>query len=457
MLLHRFNFAFASILIVAPALCLSPVGCASVRNARLAQNESRAPAGERTVRAAEVGLEGTGSLTLNRAVEIAIASHPSIIQAGLNRAIASNQLAQAQAAQIPSASASVGYRRATANSAGAPASHDSQNAYSAGLDADWLLYDFGKTPAAIRQARARQILANAQYRAVINTAVLRVRSAFFERLKAEALLGVAVEAVRQSEIYLNQVRAFAEIGRRTRYDVTQAEVNLGNNQLAEVDARQLLHLAHAALNRTLGLNEETGYPLAAITDPPFETENTITPDAPLPQHPELLALRAQESIASNAVDAAIANLYPSLGLGASYGWAGRTFPLMWNWSAALQSSVSLFNGGAKRAQIDEAANRLRIARTQKADGEQQLGFQLRQAISRRETARRKLEVSDLLLRQTRESLDLAQERYRQGLATSLEVTDAQLVHTRAAADQVNARFNYMIALAEIQQALGKDP
>jgi outer membrane protein len=432
-------------------------GCTSVRKARLAQNESRAPAGERTVRAVEVGLDGLGSLTLDRAVEIAIASHPSIIEARLNCAIASNQLTQTQAASKPSVSAGAGYHRATANSAGTPASHDSQYAYSAALDADWLLYDFGKTPAIIREARCRQIFADAQYRAAIQSAVLHVRSAFFERLKAEELLLVAKEAVHQAEIYLNQVRVFAEVGRRTRYDVTQAEVNLGNNRLAEVDAGQALRLANAALNRTLGLNEETLYPLTPIAHAPFEYEETINPLAPLPQHPTLLALRAQESIASNAVDAAIANLYPSLGLSASYGWAGRNLPLIWNWSTALQSSLSLFNGGAKRAQIDEAANRLRIARTQKADGEQQLGLELRQALSRRDTARHKLELSELILRQARESLDLVQERYRQGHATSLEVTDAQLVQTRAAADQVNSRFNYLIALAEIQQTLGKDP
>jgi outer membrane protein len=457
MQMNRFNPVMALILILAPSLLLLPSGCASVRRARLAQNESQAPAGERTVQAAEVGLEGPAILSLDRAVEIAIADHPAIIQAGLNRAIASNQLAQAQAANLPSASAGVGYRRATANSAGTPASHDSQYAYSAALDADWLLYDFGKTPAGIRQARGRQILANAQYRSAVNTTVLNVRSAFFQRLKAEELLRVATEAVHQAEIYLKQVRAFAEVGRRTRYDVTQAEVNLGNNQLAEVDAHQVLHLASAILNNALGLNEETTYQLAAITNSPFENQKNINPTAPLPQHPDLLALRAQESIASNAVDAAIANLYPSLGLSASYGWAGRNFPLIWNWSTALQSSLSLFDGGAKRAQIDEAANRLRIARTQKAEGEQQLGLQLRQALSRRDTARRQWELSDLLLRQARESFDLIQERYHQGRATSLEVTDAQLVHTRAAADQISARFNYLIALAEIQQTLGMDP
>jgi len=440
----RVNPAITIILVCGSVLCLSLTGCASVRKARLAQNESRAPAGERTVRATEVGLDGLEPLTLDRAVEIAIGVHPSIIEAGLNCAIASNQLVQAQAANLPSVSAGAGYHRATANTAGTPSSQHSQYAYSAALDADWLLYDFGKTPAVIREARCRQIFANAQYRAAINSAVLNVRSAFFERLKAEALLRVATEAVHEAEIYLNQVRVFAEVGRRTRYDVTQAEVNLGNNQLAEVDARQALRLAIAALNRTLGLNEETRYPLTPIDQSPFEYEANINPLAPLPQHPTLLALRAQENIASNAVDAAIANLYPSLGVSASYGWAGRNFPLIWNWSTALQSSLSLFNGGAKRAEIDEAANRLRIARAQKADGEQQLGLDLRQALSRRDTARHKLELNELILRQARESLDLVQERYRQGHATSLEVTDAQLAALHITKDAFHGEWNYTI-------------
>ena len=453
----RFNPAFNLFLILTALLLTLTGACSTVRRARLAQNEARAPAGERTVRAAEIGLEGPVILTLDRTLEIVRTVHPTVIQAGINRAIASNQLTQAKAAQKPSVSAGAGYRRATANSAGTPETHDSQDSFSASLDVQWLLYDFGKTPAAIRQVRARQILADAQYRTAVNSAVLNVRSAFFERRKSEELLRVAEEAVRQADIYLNQVRAFAEVGRRTRYDVTQAEVTLGNNRLTEVDARQALRLAGATLNRALGLNEETTFQLGPTPDALFPEEAIINPPAPLPQHPELMALRAQENIASNAVDEAIANLYPSLGLSASQGWSGRTFPLVWNWSAALQSSLSLFDGGAKRARIDEAANQLRIARTQKADRQQQLGLDLRRALSRRDSAQSKLDLYVLILRQARESLDLIQERYRQGRATSLEVTDAQLLHIRAAGDQVTARYDYLIALAEIQQTLGKDP
>lgn len=454
-----FRFGTLNLVLAVSVCILLPIfsGCSTVRRARIAQDESRAPAGERTVQAAEVGLRTEEPLTLDRASAIALSVHPAVVRAQINRSIASNQLIQAKSALWPSVSAGASYRRATANSAGAAETHDSHNSYSAGLDAQWLITDFGKTPAAIRQARARLILADTQYRAAVNTVVYNVRAAFFQRLKTEELLRVAEDAVRQAEIYLDQVRTFAEVGRRTRYDVTLAEVNLGNNQLSEVDARQALRLAGAALNQTLGLNEATDYRLAAISNDLFDSEARINPERPPVGHPDLLALKVQESIASNAVDAAIADLYPALGLSAGYGWSGGDFPLIWNWSAALQSSLSLFNGGAKRARIEEAAATLRGARTQTAEREQQLGLELRRALSRRDSARRKLELSDLLVRQARESLDLVQERYRQGRATALEVTDAQLNKTRATADQVQARYNYLIALAEIQLNLGKDP
>jgi outer membrane protein len=246
------------------------------------------------------------------------------------------------------------------------------------------------------------------------------------------------------------------VGKRTRYDVTKAEVDLGNAQLDRINARNAVTSARATLNRNLGLTERPDY---LVGQPPNE-EISGTVDELMAvartQHPQLRALRAQERSASAAVDAAIAALYPSFGAQAEYGGNGRHFPLVWNWSAGVQSVLQLFTGWLKTSAVDVAVTELRTARSKVADMELMIYFDLSQAMNTLDGSRQRMALSEIILRQARESVELVGERYRVGQASAVEVTDAEVAVTRAQANQVTARFDYQIAIAQIKHAIGED-
>ena len=431
-------------------------GCATVRQARLAQDATRAPAGERTVRAGEIGLTSNTVVSLDDAVQIALSNHPAVTQARQSLTAALAQVEQARAAYWPSIGANAGYGRGTANVAGTPGGYHMTGAYNASLGLDLLLYDFGKTPALVREACLSALAADENLRTARNDTAFAVRSAFFDLLRAQELVQVSEEAVRQYQEHLNQVKAFAEVGRRIRYDVTKAEVDLGNAQLSLIIARNGLTTARAALNRSLGLAEEPGFQLreSLLSEIPGDLASLMV--TARGHHPGLRALRDQELIASAAVDAAIADLYPSLGLNGSYALSGAHLPFIWNLSGALQSAVNVFDGGRKQAKIDEASAQLRSARAQVADREQQIYLELTQALAQLAGARQRADLTALIVRQAQESLSLATERYRLGQASSVELTDAQVAVTQARADQVKARFDYQTALAQIRHAIGEE-
>ena len=438
------------------AACLMTAGCASVRRAREVQDQTRPPAGERTVTAAEVGLGSNSVLSLDGAVRIALAYHPSVVQARRGFEAAEAQLRQAQAARQPTLNANAGYKRGTSNTGAAPADNSLGSSYSGSLNLSLLLYDFGKTPAVVRQALLAETAAAESLRAARNDAAYGVRTAFLDLLRAQELLQVSDEAVRQYRDHLNQVKSFAEVGRRTRYDITKSEVDLGNAQLDLINARNGLATARAVLNRGLGLAEDPRY-----RPGPGEMEDVGGGVDGLmatarERHPEIRALRAQEFAASAAVDAAIADLYPSLSLGGQYALGGSGFPLVWNWSGALQAGVELLSGGNKNATIDQAVAQLRSARARIADREQQIYLDLTKAWNQMDGARQRLALTDLTVRQAQESLELVRERYRLGQSSAVDVTDAEVTLTRARADRVNARFDYQTAVAQIKHAIGEE-
>lgn len=447
----------AATLVLPLVAILLTCGCASVRNARQVQRGEIPMQGERTPSAASLGVTTNTVLTLDAAVRVAISNQPAVAAASQNLAAAAAQTRQARAAWWPSAQASAGYSRSTANQQGAPASSASSGSFSAGAQADLTLFDFGRTPAAVRQAMANEAAAAALFRGTRNDAAFNIRTGFFDLCRAQELLGVAEEAVRQYKDHLDQVKAYAEVGKRTRYDVTKAEVDLGNAELNLITARSTLSDARATLNRYLGLAEEPGYSVAA--SPALEFSGTIEDTALVARsrHPDMQALLARELAASSAVDSAIADLYPSISLDARYGVSGSRTPLAWNWSAGIQSVVDLFTGWRRTAAVDKAASDLRASRANRAGREQQLFNELTVAFNRLEGARRRVALSALIARQAREGLDIANERYRLGSASSLELTDAQVTLTSALAEQVRARYDCQTAIAMILHATGEDP
>jgi TolC family type I secretion outer membrane protein len=431
-------------------------GCATVRQAREVQDGAKVPPGERTLRAAEVGLGSNSVLTLDEALRIALAYHPSVAQATQAVAAAAAQVTQANAAYWPSVDAGASYGQRTSNSQGTKESSDTSESYSGSIGLDALIYDFGKTPAAVRQARARRVAAECSLRAARNDVAYGVRTAYLDLGKAQELLQVAEQAVRQYSAHLEQVKAFADAGRRIRYDVTKAEVDLGNAQLNLIKARNDLTTARATLNRSLGLAEEPGYRISAPPSDELAGKTDELMAVARRQHPEILALKAQEAVASAAVDAAIADLYPELRLRADYGLSGSAFPLVWNWSATLQSALQIFNGARNTATIEAATAELRAARARLADREQQIHLDLTRAVSQLESTRQGMTLTTLIVRQARESLDLIDERYKLGKASAVEVTDAQVALTSAQAEQVKARFEHQTAIAQIQHAIGEN-
>lgn len=435
-------------------LALVVAGCATVRRAREVQDTRRIPAGERTVTALESGLNSNTVLTLERALSIAERSQPAIVEARQNLAIAEAQVRQAQAGQRPKFGANAGYRRGTSNTEGKPTSGSSKGSYSAALSADLVLYDFGKTPALVREAEAQRIAAEEELHAAQNDVAFNVRAAFYTLSQNVELMRVAEETVRQFEEHLAQVKSLYEVGRRIKYDITKAQVDAGNAKLAMIDAGNAVKTSRAAMNLALGIAEEPRYRLAESPHEEIDSDMGSLLQLARAHQPLLRAFNDQVVAASNAVDSAIADLYPTFGLSADFGWSGGHFPLVWNWSGAANAAMSLFDGGTRLVSIDTAVARLRIARARQADYEQQIFSDLSTAVAKLDGARERLKLTELIVQQAQESVDLVGERYRLGLATSVELTDAQVALASARAGQVKARFDVLNNVAAIKHTVG---
>jgi len=437
------------------------VGCASLEEARLAQDPDSARQGERSATLAEMGLSKETPLALDAGLTLSLTHNPTVARAR-NRAEASMaRLDQASAGRWPALSASLSYNESISglSSNGAPSLRGASGSRKAGqsgqLGASLLLYDFGGLDATIRaaaeEARASQLdLKEAE----VETA-FAFKSAYFGVLKGEELQRVADETVRQFEKRLEQVRGFVEVGTRVKYDLTKAQVDLGNARLAAVRARSAIRVDRAQLALALGLSEEAAFPLTkpASPGPVIPSFDSLMEEA-RKSRPRLAAAAAREAGASASVDRAVADLYPSLSLQLSYSWFGSLSPAAWSASIGAFINWLLSSGGAVQAEIRMAAANLREARAARVQADHEVLLELRQAVTLFEDSRESLGIADLTTKQAEENLTLVQGRYENQRASSVELTDAQVALATARGDRIQADYNLHLALAALRRAAG---
>jgi len=158
---------------------------------------------------------------------------------------------------------------------------------------------------------------------------------------------------------------------------------------------------------------------------------------------------------------------PTLSANGAYNWTHGTtqagtfegIPLTGeiqnSWNAGVILSMPLFDGWLTRGRVSEArANKLSIE-AQRNKLRQSILLEVNQAYADLESAAARISVMERSLKSARESLELAEGRYREGVGPSIEVTDAQVADAKAETDYVQALYDYQVAAAKLAKAMGK--
>lgn len=441
------------VVVLAAIACLP--GCAAVRDARRAQDPASAGPGERTATAAELGLPATGRLRLEDAIAASLRAHPDLVRARLAEEAAAARASQAESDYWPqlSASASKQYRDQRAQIR--PSSQEEHRFESLGFQVSWLLFDFGRTPALARESAAQWLAAQCDRRSAEVDTVFGVRSAYATLLKQLRLRDVARDAVGQFQLHLEQVKEFVRVGTRIPYDETKAEVDLGNARLTLVQAEDAVLTAQANLASAIGLAETTDWePEPGAAAPAAQSTFEECWAVARRSRPALAAAGAREEASTQLVNARIASLYPQMSFGLGFSASGASTPLPWNWQIGPSASWIPFDGFQNLSSIDEAVANLRAARAARAAAGQQAWLDVRTAWIATLDARRRLDLTALLVRDAEQGLTLSQGRFDVGKGTAIELTDAQQALTKARSDDVQARADLEIAAARLARAVG---
>ena len=400
------------------------------------------------------------TLTLKQAEQIALQNHPQI-QAATKLASASEaQVTQARAAYYPTVYGSVTAADAETNSrigAGGFNNPVIYERFATGLTATQLITDFGRTHELVKSSNLH---AQAQQENVVTTradVLDQVDQSYFAALKAQAVLTVAQETVKARQLVSDQVTELEKNKIKSGLDVSFANVDLAQAQLLLIQAENDLDASFAQLSDALGYSDDRSYILTEESLPatPPAALAEVIQDA-LRDRPELIAQRLDTNAAHSYAAAERDLSLPTI---SAIGVAGlipfREAPLSPRYAAAgFNVNIPLFNGHLFGALHTEANERAQAQEQYLRSLQNGIVRDVRMAWLSANSGFQRLSVTQQLLAQSNLAFDLAQSRYKLGLSSIVELSQAQLNQTQAQIAQASAKYDYESQLSALNYQTG---
>ncbi len=404
---------------------------------------------------AEGLIEKNGTLTMGECIETALKKNPELLAAESAVSAARSRIGQAQSNYYPQMNLTAGYKKTSSTSRAGGKTTETSDRYSGGLEMSLNIYDFGKTPDRVKVASLNTD--SSRYGRDDTTAriILDVKIAYYGVLQALRNRDVAVKSVEQARHHLEQAKGFFELGVKPRYDVTKAEVDLSNSTLNLIKAENSIKTAFADLNNAMGVPDAPEY---RIEDNLSFEKYPVTFEDALSQayrnRPDLRAAIAKTEAAEVSVGLARKDYYPVLTGNAGYNWTGEDFPLDREWNAGATVSLPIFSGFLTAHQVAEAVANLNVSKAQESALRQAVQVEVQKAYIALQEAQDRISTAELAARQAAENLDLAVGRYEVGVGSPVEVTDAQAAYTNAMTAHIQALYDYKVAQASMEKAMG---
>ena len=324
----------------------------------------------------------------------------------------------------------------------------------AGATARQLITDFGRTQNLVASAA---LTAKAEDRNAIATQeqiLLAVDQAFYGALQAHAVLAVAEQTVNARQNVADQVGTLYKNKLKSELDYTFAKVNLAQAKLLLLDAQNNENAAFATLSAVLGYSTAENFELVEdstpLLAPPANIDGLIS--AAFSSRPEIRSLDYQYQSAQKFQKAEHDLFFPAINALAAVGDTPVRVPALSSgyWAVGVDMQIPVFNGFRYAARSKEASLRETATRERLLDLKNIISRDVRTSWLTANTAYQRLTVAQQLLNQANLSLDLAQTRYKLGLSSIVELSQAQLQQTQGQIAYAQAGYDYRMALALLQ-------
>ena len=410
--------------------------------------------------AATSGLDGSplpdisGKLSLQDCIDLALANSTSAVSASLQKQMAQVELNLAKGNFLPTAEVTAGETYTTHKTAGSPTVED----HYGNISADATLSLRGVTDLA-RNVKMKQVeveQAELKFESVKNDIIRNVKRNYYALLSAVKTVDIRTQSRDVYKEQYDRTNEYYRLGLRPKVDVTTAEVNLNNEELRLIRAKNAVKTTSATLANTLGITTPN---ILDIEEDESWGEMNLSFDESVQMayenRPDVDSSRLDVKLGQMRLNQAKAAYLPTLSFLAGFSKNGDDFHLdNEDFRLSVGIEVPIFNAFKTYNGVKQARLNLESTQNNTRGLLNNVFLEVQNAYIKMEEAKESIPIAELNAEKAKENLELSRGRYNEGIGDIIELKDAEAAYTDAELSLLTARYDYASAVADLKQAMG---
>lgn len=337
-----------------------------------------------------------------------------------------------------------------------------QNNYYWTLEARQPLFTGGGLFANYQASKIGEDTARIEENAKQQDVVRDVKITYFNILRAQRIMETAGQSVEMLTAHREVAYNYFNVGMIPKNDLLHAEVELANGRQDLTKAQNAVELAKARFNTVLKRKIFAPVQIVDILQyQPLEKQLDECLEAALKNRPELKISALKVEQAGKMVRVAQSEYFPTLSLVGNYtrygdnaSLSGSDYKDAENWSVMGVASWNFWEWGRTKFRVDAGRARENQALDESKELNDLIILEIKHAYLNLQEAEKQIAVSEKVIEQANENFRIARERFKESVATTTDVLDAETLLTKAKADYANALGDFNINRAILDRAMG---
>ena len=326
------------------------------------------------------------------------------------------------------------------------------------LSMEWMVYNGGQTQIGVEQAQSQMKTAEIQAGHTRQDVIHQTIIAYAGLILARHHLEVIQKALVTANAHANFIAARYENGFTVKSDLLRSQVRVAELEQERIQAGSRVQIAMSVLNRVMGYPAD--HPLPELTD--SNPGATVIEGAleswvaeAVSNHPYIRQMQLLESVASLEIDKSKAGHLPQVSLISNYEINSEKWNDFGNnYTVGAMMRINLYSGDRISAKTRESEANLKRIQTMLQDLKANIEIQAREAWLQTQSAWNRIRVTESMVLQAEESLDIVENRYENGLYPIVSLLDAELVVQKSRMGRFQAIHDYIVARADLFMAAG---
>jgi TolC family type I secretion outer membrane protein len=413
------------------------------------------------------------TLTLEDCIELALKNHPDIVGAKEQVKVANGNVWQAFGAFLPSISAGGSVSEShteitydTVSYAGIDTLIQSggiNKNYGVGVSASLTLFNGGQNIFNYLGSKADKSYYDYLREQTEQNLILTVKTTYFAYLAALKTKEIREEAVKRGEEQYKLASSRFEVGSASKSDVLKAKVQYGSDKLDLLAAENGIRIARSNLAYLIGVdvNSDIDFSTDYKASQYLGSEDEAMKFG-LAHHPGLLAQEKNLQAAKYDVRSTRGQYFPTITVSLNRNWSNKYWHELNDfrdidaaWSIQTSLNFTIFGNFSRKASMTRAKATLNNARADYYYSRNNVANEIKKAYLDMTRAKEALALAEENEAAAREDMNIVKEKYNLGAATILELLDAQVSLITAQNDKIQADFDYNLAVAQLENAMGR--